>query len=74
MLHQAAIYVRTGDAQSVRVPSAEHMRLLVNRAVENRGAGLLEQIRRLVGPPMGETTATAELFESELRRREEGHQ
>lgn len=50
ILEQGAIYVRTDNAQTIKVPTAEHMRRLVERAMVNQGDRLLAQIRSLVGP------------------------
>lgn len=53
ILQQGAIYVRTDNAQTIKVPTAQHMRRLIDRAVFNQGDSLLAQIRSLVGPGPG---------------------
>ena len=53
VLEQAEIYVRADNAQSIKVPTAQHMRRLVERATFNQRESLLAQIRELVGPGAG---------------------
>ncbi len=73
ILEQAAIYVRTDNAETAKVPTAEHMRRIIDRAVSNQGSALLQQIRRIVGnplsaaPPVDEERFRAELREDEAQ-------
>ena len=48
ILQEAAVYVRGEGARTVKVPSAEHMRRMVDRAVQVSADVLVERIRRLV--------------------------
>lgn len=59
VLQEAAIYVRTDNAQSIKVPTAAHMRRLVERATLNQKETLLAQIRSLVGPTATVAPSTA---------------
>lgn len=74
VLEQAAIYVRTDNAQSIKVPTAQHMRRLVDRATFNQRETLLAQIRSLVGTapePKGPSSVIQALRDQigRLRRR-----
>ncbi len=71
VLEQAAIYVRTDNAESVKVPTAEHMRRLVERATFNQRDRLLAQIRELVGPGTGPTQppTSTQSFRDQIARR-----
>ncbi|MBI2886722.1 MAG: ATP-binding protein [Chloroflexi bacterium] len=70
VLEQAAIYVRTDNAQSIKVPSAQHMRRLIERATFNQRDSLLAQIRELVGPSVGATqpSGVAQALRDQLSR------
>lgn len=71
ILDQAAIYVRTDNAQSLKVPTAQHMRRLIERATLNQREGLLAQIRELVGAGAGPTQppTSTQSFRDQIMRR-----
>ncbi|HLC30060.1 MAG TPA: ATP-binding protein [Dehalococcoidia bacterium] len=71
VLEQAAIYVRTDNAQSIKVPTTQHMRRLVERATFNQRGSLLAQIRELVGPGAGATQppSLTQGFRDQISRR-----
>jgi predicted HTH transcriptional regulator len=48
ILDEAAVYVRGEGARTIKVPSAEHMRRLVDRSTQISADTLLDRIRRLV--------------------------
>ncbi len=49
ILEEAAIYVRGEGARTIKVPSAEYMRRLVDLAIQTSTDVLVDRIRRLVG-------------------------
>lgn len=61
VLEEAAVYVRGEGARTIKVPSAEYMRRLVDRAIQISADTLVDRIRRLVG--------TVKEKESEARHR-----
>lgn len=48
ILEEAAIYVRGEGARTIKVSSAEHMRQIVDRAVQINADTIVDRIRRLV--------------------------
>lgn len=61
VLKEATIYVRGEGARTIKAPSAEYMRRLVDRAVQISADTLVDRIRRLV--------SAAKPEEAEARRR-----
>jgi hypothetical protein len=78
VLRAGSVYVRTSDAKSAPIMSAEEMQGLLDVAIQKRGDGLLQQIRELAGSPavapapseppeqfMAEVSGSEELFDNE---------
>ena len=66
VLEEAAIYVRGEGARTVKIPSAEYMRRLVDRAIQVRADTLVDTIRRLVRARKEKETKTPSRFESQI--------
>jgi len=66
ILEEAAIYVRGEGARTIKVPSAEYMRRLVDRGVQISADTLLDRIRRLVGAAKAAKAEARCRFESQI--------
>jgi predicted HTH transcriptional regulator len=66
ILEEAAIYVRGEGARTIKVPSAEHMRQIVDRAIQISADTLVNRIRRLVSALKEGELAGHEHFESQI--------
>jgi len=66
ILEEAAIYVRGEGARTIKVPSAEYMRRLVDRAIQISADTLVDRIRRLVGAVKERETTPYRRFESQI--------
>lgn len=67
VLRKGQIYTRTEDAKCVAIDSSEAMRSFLDLALQKRGEGLIEQIRRLIGPAeIATQQVAADAYASEL--------
>ena len=68
VLEEAAVYVRGEGARTIKVPSAEYMRRLVDRAIQINADTLVNRIRRLVGASKEREAEVVNPFESQIAR------
>lgn len=66
VLEEAAIYVRGEGARTIKVPSAEYMRRLVDRAIQISADTLVDRIRRLVCAGKEREAEVSNPFESQI--------
>jgi predicted HTH transcriptional regulator len=66
VLEEAAVYVRGEGARTIKVPSAEHMRRLVDRAIQISADTLVDRIRRLVGASKEREAEAHSHFKSQI--------
>ena len=68
VLQEAAIYVRGEGARTIKVPSAQHMRRMVDRATQVNADSLVERIRRLVSVAPPKEAEPKSRFEDQIAR------
>lgn len=66
ILEETAIYVRGEGARTIKVPSAEYMRRMVDRAIQISADTLVDRIRRLVSAAKKEEMDDRHRFESQI--------
>jgi len=68
VLGEAAVYVRGEGARTIKVPSAEYMRRLVDRAIQISADTLVDRVRRLVGASKEREIEVFNPFESQIAK------
>lgn len=66
VLQEAAIYVRGEGSRTIKVPSSEYMRRIVDRAVQSSADNLVDRIRRLVGATKVQEIEARSEFEAQI--------
>jgi predicted HTH transcriptional regulator len=66
ILEEAAVYVRGEGARTIKVPSAEYMRRLVDRAIQVRADALVDTIRGLVSARKERETKAPSRLQSQI--------
>jgi len=66
VLQEAAVYVRGEGARTMKVPSAEYMRRMIDRAIEQGGDMLVDRIRRLLSAAEKQQEEDKRRFESQI--------
>lgn len=66
VLQQAAVYIRSEGAQTIKVPSAEYMRRLTDRATQNSADAILSMVRRLVTHARPSPDETRSAFQAQI--------
>ena len=66
ILEEAAVYMRGEGARTIKVPSAEYMRRLVDRAIQISADTLVDRIRRLVSTDKEKEAEARHRFDAQI--------